>query len=221
MLRARIGRTGLVWRRAAGAGAWPRGAGPGGMARPWLAQAGGAGSDAGACCGRGVRAGAGEWVAEPRWHGRACAGKALGQLPGSAPEPGSAPGAAASARVRRRARSAQAARASSSRQPPRPAAVSGRGRTIRGGRHAGIGRPRPRHAVSAAEGRLRRQQAAVVTARDRRRGSPPLITTYNADSARFRWQSFGPWLVRPIDQFCSFWRQSLPEACRKRIVYRE
>jgi hypothetical protein len=48
---------------------------------------------------------------------------------------------------------------------------------------AGIGRPRPRHAVSAAEDRLRRQQAAVVTARDRRRGSPPLITTYNADSA--------------------------------------
>jgi hypothetical protein len=133
LLRACIGRTGLVWRRGAGAGAWPRGAGPGGMARPWLAQAGGAGSDAGACCGRGARAGAGEWVAEPRWHCRACAGKALAQLPGSAPEPGSAPGAAASARARRRDRSAQAARvSSSSRQPPRPAAVSGRGRTIRG-----------------------------------------------------------------------------------------
>jgi hypothetical protein len=113
---------------------WCRGlatwCGPGGMARPWLAQAGGACSDAGACCGRGARAGAGEWVAEPRWHCRACARKALAQLPGSAPEPGSAPGAAASARARRRARSAQAARASSSRRPPRPAAVSGHGRTM-------------------------------------------------------------------------------------------
>jgi hypothetical protein len=64
------------------------GGGLAGMARPWLAQAGGAGSGARVCRRRGAGAGAGEWAAEPRRHCRACAGKALSQLSGSAPEPG-------------------------------------------------------------------------------------------------------------------------------------
>jgi hypothetical protein len=68
--------------------------------------------------------------------------------------------------------------------------------------HAGIGRPRPRHPVSAAED-LRRQQAAIVTARDRRRGSPPLITTYPCRfGVAMGW--FGPVDIRVrIIRFCA------------------
>jgi hypothetical protein len=79
-----------------------------------------------------------------------------------------------------RARPAQASCASSSRQLPRPAAGERAWGDDTRRLHAEIGLPRPRHAVSAAEDRLRRQHAAVVTAPDRRRGSPPLITTHIA-----------------------------------------
>jgi hypothetical protein len=86
-----------------------------------------------------------------------------------------------------RARPAQAGCASSSRQPPgawRP--VSWRGKTIRPDWHAEDGQPGPRHAVANAGHRLTRQQAAAVTARDSRRGSPQLNARQIAESARFR-----------------------------------
>ncbi len=56
----------------------------------------------------------------------------------------------------------------------------------------------------------------TTTADDYSNGSDP-----GRQSARFRWQSFRPWSVRPIDQFCSLCRRSSPEVCHKRIRLRD
>ena len=124
-------------------------------------------------------------MAGPRWRG---AGLSSPDLRLSQPQ---LPPVCARARLGARRCGSARARAgsgrlrSSSRQPPgawRP--VSWRGKTIRTDWHAEDGQPGPRHAVANAGHRLTRQQAAAVTARDSRRGSPPLNTTQIDDYLR-------------------------------------
>ena len=144
------------------------------------ARAGRRGLGAGACCSRGAGAGARECAAERAGIAAPAPGEALAQLLGSAPEPGSAPGAAAQFATGWQARPAQAALPAQA-GCPAPGArrpVSWRGRTARTGRVAEDGQSGPQHAV-VAEDRLTRHRAAVVTARDRRQGHPRL--TNHAD----------------------------------------
>jgi hypothetical protein len=70
---------------------------------------------------------------------------------------------------------ARAGCASASRRPPGAQRPASWRQVIRDGWQAEDGQLGPQHAVTSAEDHLTKQQAAVVTARDRRRGSPQLI----------------------------------------------